>query len=385
MKKEDKILVAGGTGLVGSAITEKLSMDGYQNIIATYHSRTPQNMANVRYIQIDFTDQKAVAVLFQREKPDFVFCSAAKVGGIGANNTYRGQFIYENLQIQNNVIHQSHIHKVKKLLFLGSSCIYPKNSPQPIKEEYLLTNVLEYTNEPYAIAKIAGLKTCEGYNLQYGDNFITAMPTNLYGLNDNFHLENSHVLPALIRKLHLAKCLQNNDIKAIRKDFAKNPVKNIAGDASQEKLIQILKKYGITYNLKSKKAEVILWGSGKPRREFLFATDLADACIFVMKEIDFQDILKNDFKITDFNTPYCAKEIRNTHINIGTGKDLSIKELAELIKEITEFTGKIFWNTSQPDGTYRKLLDVSKLNTYGWSYKTELSDGIKYMYSNYIK
>ncbi len=384
MKKEDKILVAGGTGLVGSAITQKLSTDGYENIIATYHSRIPQKIANVKYNQIDFTNQQAVAGFFQHEKPDFVFCAAAKVGGIGANNTYRGQFIYENLQIQNNVIHHSHIHKVKKLLFLGSSCIYPKNSPQPIKEEYLLTDILEFTNEPYAIAKIAGLKTCEGYNLQYGNNFITVMPTNLYGINDNFHLENSHVLPALIRKLHLAKCLQKNDMEAIRKDFAKNAVENISGNAQRDEILEILKKYGISYNVKSRKAEVTLWGSGKPRREFLFASDLADACIFLMQKINFQDILKNDFKITDFKTPYCAKEVRNTHINIGTGKDLSIKELAELIKKITGFTGEIFWNTSQPDGTYRKLLDVSKLNAFGWRHKTDLDDGLRQVYSNYI-
>ena len=318
MKKDSKIYVAGHRGLVGSAIVKNLQEKGYTNIITRTHS------------ELDLTDQQAVAEFFQIEKPEYIFLAAAKVGGIIANNTYRADFIYENLQIQNNVIHQSYLNDVKKLLFLGSTCIYPKNCPQPMKEEYLLTSELEYTNEPYAIAKIAGIKMCESYNLQYGTNFISVMPTNLYGPNDNFDLETSHVLPALLRKMHEAKI--NNTPK------------------------------------------VEIWGSGKPRREFLYSEDMADACVFLMENRDFKDTYNQD-----------DKEIRNTHINIGTGIDISIKELAEIIKKIVDYNGELYFNTSKPDGTIVKLTDPSKLHALGWRHKVELEEGIKRVYEWYLK
>ncbi|MBU0671384.1 GDP-L-fucose synthase [Patescibacteria group bacterium] len=308
MKKDSKIYIAGHRGLVGSSIYRCLEKAGYTNII----KKTSK--------ELDLRNQKDTQDFFKKEKPEYVFLAAAKVGGILANNTYRADFIYDNIQIQNNIIHSSYLSKIKKLLFLGSSCIYPKECPQPMKEDYLLTSELEYTNEPYAIAKIAGIKMCESYNLQYKTNFISVMPTNLYGPNDNFDLKNSHVLPALIRKFHEAK--------------KKN----------------------------SKYVEV--WGTGKPRIEFLYSDDLADACVFLMEKINFNDLIKD------------KKEIRNTHINIGTGTDISIKELALLIKKITGFKGEIKWNKSKPDGTMQKLLDVTKLKKLGWSYQTELPNGI---------
>ncbi len=306
MKKDSKIFVAGGTGLVGSAIIKNLIEKGYKNIISNYHTKKPTNhnlptthypLQTTNYQKLDLTNQQAVEAFFQTQKPEYVILAAAKVGGIVANNTYRADFIYENLQIQNNVIHQSYLNKVKKLLFLGSTCIYPKNCPQPMKEEYLLTDELEYTNEPYAIAKIAGIKMCESYNLQYGTNFISVMPTNLYGPNDNFDLEKSHVLPALTRKIHLGKCLEEENWKEIKKDLDKNPIEEIDGSASKEKILKILNKYGIkildklsTTNYKlptthSISISIEIWGTGKPRREFLYSEDMADACVFLMENV----------------------------------------------------------------------------------------------------
>ena len=367
MDKNSKIYVAGHRGLVGSAIVKNLLSRGYTNLIYRTHQ------------ELDLTNQRAVDEFFELEKPEYVILAAAKVGGIVANNTYRADFIYDNLQVQNNVIHQSYIHGVKKLLFLGSTCIYPKNSPQPMKEEYLLTSPLEYTNEPYAIAKIAGIKMCESYNLQYGTNFISVMPTNLYGENDNFDLEKSHVLPALIRKIHLGKCLEENNWDAIKDDLNKNPIENIDGNNTKEDILNILEKYGIKkqFNIKNStfKISIAIWGSGTPRREFMYSEDMADACVYLMENIDFKEIIQKDN--STFN------EVRNTHINIGTGIDISIKELAELIKEIIGFKGKFYFNTSKPDGTMIKRTNPSKLHSLGWKYKVELEDGIEKIYEWY--
>ncbi len=376
MQKDSKIYIAGGTGLVGSAIIKNLLKKGYKNIISNYYTKKPTHylLSTINYHQLDLTDQQAVEQFFKREKPEFVFLAAAKVGGIVANNTYRAEFIYQNLQIQNNVIHQSYLNGVKKLLFLGSTCIYPKNSPQPMKEEYLLTSELEYTNEPYAIAKIAGIKMCESYNLQYGTNFISVMPTNLYGKNDNFDLEKSHVLPALIRKVYLGKCLEENNWDAIAKDLGFG----IEDLNDKEKILRQLDKYGIkllkpqTSNLNPISIEI--WGSGKPRREFLYSEDMADACVFIMEKRDFKDTYKDG-----------QKEIRNTHINIGTGEDISIKELAYMIKKIIGFKGEFYFNTQKPDGTMVKLTDPSKLHSLGWRHKIKLEDGIKMVYEWYLK
>ncbi|WP_456403374.1 GDP-L-fucose synthase family protein, partial [Hydrogenimonas sp.] len=352
MTKNSKIFVAGGTGLVGSAIIKNLLDKGYTNIIANYHSRKPDTQTPIEWKQLDLMDPVAVARFFQEEKPDYVFLAAAKVGGIVANNTYRADFIYQNLQIQNNVIHQSYLNGVKKLMFLGSTCIYPKSCPQPMKEEYLLTGELEYTNEPYAIAKIAGIKMCESYNLQYGTNYIAVMPTNLYGPNDNFDLEKSHVLPALIRKIHLGKALEENDWDTIRIDLNNLPIEGISGEASKEEILAILAKYGIENHPSSdsNKVQIEIWGSGKPMREFLWSEDMADACVFLMENRDFKETYLPD-----------QTEIRNTHINIGTGQDISIKDLAYLIKEIVSFRGNFSFNTDKPDGTMKKLTDPSKL------------------------
>lgn len=345
MDKNSKIYIAGHRGLVGSAILKNLKNKGYNTIITRTHK------------ELDLTNQIDVANFFATEKPEYVFLAAAKVGGIVANNVYRADFIYENMMIQNNVIHQSHINKVKKLLFLGSTCIYPKNAPQPMIEEYLLTDTLEYTNEPYAIAKIAGIKMCESYNLQYGTNFISVMPTNLYGPNDNFDLEKSHVLPALIRKIHLAKLLSESNHDEVIKDLKVNSI-----DEAKSYLL----KFGVSEN------SVEIWGSGKPKREFLWSEDMADACVFIMENRNFSDTYNED-----------DKEIRNTHINIGTGKDVSIKELAETIKETVGFNGDLVFNTEKPDGTMRKLTDVSKLNGLGWKHKIELKEGVKRIYEWY--
>jgi len=345
MNKSAKIFIAGHRGLVGSAIVKNLKEKGYHNII----TRTSK--------ELDLKNQQATASFFEAEKPEYVFLAAAKVGGIVANNTYRADFIYHNLMIQNNVINQSYVHGVKKLLFLGSTCIYPKQATQPIKEDSLLTDVLEYTNEPYAIAKIAGIKMCESYNLQYNTNFISVMPTNLYGPNDNFDLEKSHVLPALIKKIHLAKLLEEGKKEEI--------VKDLQVDTFEEAEV-ILSKYGVS----SKSVEI--WGSGKPKREFLWSEDMADACVHIMESINFKDLILN------------KKEIRNNHINIGTGEDISIKELAELIKKEIGFKGNFVFNTNKPDGTMRKVTDVSKLHKLNWKHKINLEDGVRLMYDWYL-
>ncbi|MDY3112785.1 MAG: GDP-L-fucose synthase [Helicobacter sp.] len=344
MQLDSKIFVAGHRGLSGSAIVEALSQKGYKNLILKTHK------------ELDLSDFNATSEFFKNERPEFVFLSAAKVGGIIANNTYRADFIYQNLAIQNSVIYNSYKFSVKKLLFLGSSCIYPKNAPQPIKEESLLTSELEYTNEPYAIAKIAGLKMCESFNLQYNTNFISLMPTNLYGENDNFDFQNSHVLPALLRKIHLAKLLEANDLSGVAKDLGV-----LECDA-----VESLAKLGVS------KSGVEIWGSGNPRREFLHSQDLADACVFIMQSVDFKDLVGD------------KKEVRNTHINIGSGSDISIKELALLIKKIVGFKGELYFNTNKPDGTMRKLMDISKIKKLGWNPKINLDSGIKEVYKWYL-
>ncbi len=364
MNKNSKIYVAGNSGLVGSAIERNLRNKSYSNFVFTPHS------------DFDLTNQKTVKDFFEKEKPEIVFLAAAKVGGILANNKYRAKFIYENLQIQNNIIHQSFENGVKKLIFLGSSCIYPKKSLQPIKEEYLLTSELEYTNEPYAVAKIAGIKMCENYNLEYGTNFMSVMPTNLYGLNDNYNLEESHVLPALLRKMHLGKVLMNNDFDSIIIDLKKNPIEGINYYTGKDEIISLLKKFGI------ERGKIKLWGTGNPRREFLHADDLADACVFLAENKNFKDLITNtpNFEQGSLN------RIKNTHVNIGTGKDISIKELAYFIKDkIVYYEGNIEWDSEKPDGTFQKLLDTSKINALGWKYKIELEDGIKNMYDEYLK
>jgi len=362
MEKQEKIFIAGHTGLVGSAITRNLESKGYNNFVFA------------PYPEYDLTNQQQTADFFEREKPDYVFLAAAKVGGIVANNTYRAQFIYENLQIQNNIIHYAYIHGVKKLLFLGSSCIYPKNCPQPMYEDYLLTDILEYTNEPYAIAKIAGIKMCESYNLQYNCNFIAVMPTNLYGQNDNFDLEKSHVLPALIRKMHLGKCLETNNWQAIRKDLNYRAVEGISGESSESEILNILQKYGITLN--NNEVNVTLWGTGSPRREFLHADDLADACVYLMQNINYKELKE---KLPNQN------EVRNTHINIGVGNDQTIKELAELVQKIVGFKGNLLWDNTKPDGTFQKLLNVDKLHSYGWKETITLNNGISEVYKRYCE
>jgi len=359
--KSAKIFIAGHRGLVGSAILKNLKKKGYHNFVLKTSD------------ELDLRDTTSVSTFFKKERPDYVILAAAKVGGIIANNTYRADFIYENLMIQNNVIHHSYLNKVKKLIFLGSTCIYPKEAPQPIPEDSLLTGPLEYTNEPYAIAKIAGIKMCESYNLQYGTNFLSIMPTNLYGPNDNFDLEKSHVLPALIRKIHLGKCLENEDWDTIKKDLDTRPIENVTGKSSEEDIISILNKYGISG--KNKKINVELWGSGKPLREFLWSEDMADATVFIMENVNFSDLTN---VITN-------KEIRNTHINIGTGKDISIKDLAILTKNIITFEGQFVFNVNKPDGTYRKLTNVTKLNSLGWKHTIEIHEGIKKLYDWYTK
>ncbi|EFP6868125.1 GDP-L-fucose synthase [Campylobacter upsaliensis] len=345
MLKDSLIYVAGHRGLTGSAIVQNLKSKGYTNLLYKSHA------------ELDLTNQEAVAEFFASQKPEFVFLAAARVGSIMANATYRAEFIYENLMIQNNVIHQAYLNGVKKLLFLGTTCIYPKKAPQPLKEEYLLTSELEFTNEPYAIAKIAGLKMCEAYNLQYGTNFISVMPTGIYGHNDNFHLENCHVLPALMRKIHLAKLLKEKNSPALLKDIG-------AKDMSEAR--EFLERFGIDEN------GIRLWGSGVARREFLHSSDMADACVFVMENVNFKDLCGDG-------------EVKNTHINIGYGEDFSIKELALMMFKILGFDGKLYFDTSKPDGTLRKLPDCSKLNALGWKYKITLEEGIKLMYAWYLK
>jgi len=364
VKKDSKIYVAGHTGLVGSAFTQVLKKHGYTNLLLRTHK------------DLDLIDCNKVATFFSEEKPEYVFVGAAQVGGIVANNKYRADFIYNNLMIQNNIIHESYINKVKKLLFLGSTCIYPVNSKLPIKEESLLSGVLEYTNEPYAIAKIAGIKMCESYNLQYGTNFLTAMPTNLYGPNDNYDLEKSHVLPALLRKIHLGHALETKDWDVIRQDLNTHPMEGLDGDSPKQEILDILQKYGITLiegEDDHPKVKIEIWGSGKARREFLHSSEFAEACLFIMENIEFRDI----------SSAYNTKEIRNTHINIGTGKEISIKDLAFFLKETVGFKGELYFNSNKPEGTLRKVIDCQKLKNLGWQYSIEIEEGVREIYQQY--
>lgn len=395
LDKSAKIYVAGHRGLVGSAIWSNLLSRGYTNLVGRGHK------------ELDLTNQEQVKQFFDKERPDAVVLAAALVGGIMANNLYRADFIMQNMQMQCNVISEAYSHGVKKLLFLGSTCIYPKNAPQPMKEDALLTSPLEYTNEEYAIAKIAGLKMCESYNLQYGTNYIAVMPTNLYGPNDNFHLENSHVLPAMMRKVYLSKLLADGNWGAIRKDMDKRPVNptdklraiigegNVNGSNTTERIEAYLKFYGIENN------KVTLWGDGSPLREFLWSEDMADASVHVLLNVDFSDIIgigkyssvfygasangaidRNNSEGRGGAIPSLG-EIRNCHINIGTGKELTIKELAMLVVKSVGFNGEILWDKTKPNGTMRKLIDVTKLHSLGWTHKVEINDGVQKLYEWY--
>ena len=354
LDKNSKIYVAGHKGLVGSAIWNNLKSRGYDNLVGRSHK------------ELDLLDPTAVKAFFDVEQPDAVVLAAAHVGGIVANLNYRADFIYQNLQIQQNVIGESFRHGVKKLLFLGSTCIYPRMALQPMKEDALLTSELEYTNEPYAIAKIAGLKMCESFSLQYGCNYVAVMPTNLYGPNDNFHLENSHVLPAMIRKVHLAKCLNEGRWEDVRRDLDLRTVEGVTGGNSESEITAELAKFGITSEA------VTLWGTGSPMREFLWSEDMADASVHVLLNVDFKDTYAPG-----------EKEIRNCHINVGTGKELSIRELAGKVINTVGFKGELRWDNSKPDGTPRKLTDVSKLHVLGWHHKVEIDDGVQKLYDWY--
>ena len=383
LSKESKIYVAGHNGLVGSAIWKNLKERGYNNLIGKSHK------------ELDLTNQQDVKNFFEQEKPDAVVLAAAFVGGIMANSLYRADFIMQNMLMQCNVIGSAYATGVKKLLFLGSTCIYPKDAPQPMKEDALLTSPLEYSNEEYAIAKIAGLKMCESYNLQYGTNYIAVMPTNLYGPNDNFHLENSHVMPAMMRKIYLAKLIHDDNWQAIKTDMNKRPVEGITGESSKEEIINVLAKYGIENN------KVTLWGTGSPLREFLWSEDMADASVHVLLNVDFKDIIG----IEKYSSVmYGAKadglvdrnhsagrggaipalgEIRNCHINVGTGKELTIKELSQLVVKAVDFKGTIEFDSNKPDGTPRKLIDVSKLHSLGWKHKIEIEEGVQKLFEWY--
>lgn len=344
--KNAKIYIAGHRGMVGSAICRKLQAEGYSNLLL----KTSK--------ELDLRNQQAVFDFFATEKPDYVFLAAAKVGGIVANNTYRADFIYENLMIESNIIHAAYKNEVKKLMFLGSSCIYPKLAPQPLVEEHLLTGLLEATNEPYAIAKIAGIKLCEAYRSQYNCNFISVMPTNLYGQNDNYDFVNSHVLPALVRKFYLGSCLETKNWDKIRQNFKKYLVGGVDySNSPEEEILALLQKYGVKYA--NGEVSIEIWGTGSPKREFLHADDLADACYFLMQSYD-----KEQF------------------INIGTGEDLSIKDLALLVKKLTGFKGELFFDTTKPDGTPRKLMNVDKLHNLGWKHKIDLETGVKSVIAN---
>jgi len=345
MNKDSKIFVAGHSGMVGSAILRKLKKEGYENIITRTHE------------ELDLSNQNATLEFFMKNRPEYVFVAAAKVGGIYANNTYRAEFIYNNLIIECNVIHSAYLSGVKKILYLGSSCIYPRECPQPIKEEYLLTSELEKTNEPYAVAKIAGIKLCESYYKQYGCDYISVMPTNLFGNNDNYNLETSHVLPAMIRKIHLAKLYHNNDCENLMKDLK----------MKKEDVVEFLNKHGIFED--GKDTYLKLWGSGSPYREFMHVDDAADACLFVMNDVNSKDIYDSGI----------------SQINIGTGKDQTLEEIAYIIKDIVGYEGKIVWDTTKPDGTPKKQLDVSLINSLGWRYKIPLEDGIEMTYKNYLE
>ena len=395
LDKNTKIYVAGHRGLVGSAIWNNLKARGYNNLIGRSHS------------ELDLTDEVAVRRFFDEEQPEAVVLAAAFVGGIMANSLYRADFLMQNMKMQCNVISNAYSHGVKKLLFLGSTCIYPKNAPQPMREDALLTSELEYTNEEYAIAKIAGLKMCESYNLQYGTNYIAVMPTNLYGPNDNFHLENSHVMPAMMRKVYLAKLLHDNNWQAIRNDMDKRPINptdklraiigdgNVDGGNPAERIVKALAYYGIEDN------KVTLWGTGSPLREFLWSEDMADASVYLLLNVDFKDVIGIEKYSSVFygaKTDGCVDrnnsegrggaipslgEIRNCHINVGTGKELSIKALSELVVKAVGFEGEVVWDSTKPDGTPRKLIDVSKLHSLGWTHKVEIEDGVRMLFDWY--
>ena len=383
LSKDSKIYVAGHRGLVGSAIWNNLQQRGYTNLVGRTHK------------ELDLTDQVAVRQFFDEERPDAVVLAAAFVGGIMANSLYRADFIMMNMKIQCNVISESYAHGVRKLLFLGSTCIYPKNAPQPMKEDCLLTSPLEYTNEEYAIAKIAGLKMCESYNLQYGTNYIAVMPTNLYGPNDNFHLENSHVMPAMMRKVYLAKLIHDGDWQAIRRDLDIRPVEGFNGSSRGDDILDVLAKYGI-YNNK-----VVLWATGTPLREFLWSEDMADASVHVLLNVDFSDIIgiekyssvhygaatdgavdRNHSAGRGGAIPKLG-EIRNCHINVGTGKELTIRELSELVVKAVGFEGTVEFDATKPDGTMRKLIDVEKLHSLGWTHKVEIEEGVNRLFEWY--
>ena len=393
LDKNSKIYVAGHHGLVGSAIWNNLLQRGYTNLVGRSHK------------ELDLTDQVAVRKFFDEERPEGVVLAAAFVGGIMANSLYRADFIMMNMKIQCNVISEAYAHGVKKLLFLGSTCIYPKNAPQPMKEDCLLTSPLEYTNEEYAIAKIAGLKMCESYNLQYGTNYIAVMPTNLYGPNDNFHLENSHVMPAMMRKIYLAKLIHDEEWDKIAIDLNKRPVEGVTGEgllspltshlSPRQKVLDILAKYGIYDN------KVVLWGTGTPLREFLWSEDMADASVHVLLNVDFKDVIgiekyssvhygastdgavdRNHSAGRGGAIPSLG-EIRNCHINVGTGKELTIRELSELVVKAVGFEGTVEFDASKPDGTMRKLIDVSKLHSLGWTHKVEIEDGVQKLFEWY--
>ena len=395
LNKDSKIYIAGHKGLVGSAIWRNLEQRGYRNLVGRSHR------------ELDLTDQIAVRNFFDSERPDAVVLAAAFVGGIMANSIYRADFIMQNMKMQCNVIENAYLHGVEKLLFLGSTCIYPKAAPQPMKEDALLTSPLEYTNEEYAIAKIAGLKMCESYNLQYGTNYIAVMPTNLYGPNDNFHLENSHVMPAMMRKIYLAKLIHNGDWEAIKTDMNKRPINptdalrsiigegNVDGNNPQERILKALAFYGIADN------KVTLWGDGSPLREFLWSEDMADASVHVLLHVDFKDIIgiekyssvfygsKVDGAVDRNNSEGrggaipALGEIRNCHINVGSGKELTIKDLATKVAKAVDFTGTIVWDASKPNGTPRKLIDVEKLHRLGWHHKVDIDEGISRLYQWY--
>ena len=395
LNKDSKIYIAGHKGLVGSAIWRNLEQRGYRNLVGRSHR------------ELDLTDQIAVRNFFDSERPDAVVLAAAFVGGIMANSIYRADFIMQNMKMQCNVIENAYLHGVKKLLFLGSTCIYPKAAPQPMKEDALLTSPLEYTNEEYAIAKIAGLKMCESYNLQYGTNYIAVMPTNLYGPNDNFHLENSHVMPAMMRKIYLAKLIHNGDWEAIKTDMNKRPINptdalrsiigegNVDGNNPQERILKALAFYGIADN------KVTLWGDGSPLREFLWSEDMADASVHVLLHVDFKDIIgiekyssvfygsKVDGAVDRNNSEGrggaipALGEIRNCHINVGSGKELTIKDLATKVAKAVDFTGTIVWDATKPNGTPRKLIDVEKLHRLGWHHKVNIDEGISRLYQWY--
>ncbi len=354
LDKSQKIYVAGHRGLVGSAIWDNLTRRGYTNLVGRTHA------------ELDLLDPVAVRRFFDAERPDAVVLAAAHVGGIMANLRYRADFIWQNLQIQQNVIGESFRHGVRRLLFLGSTCIYPRMAPQPMTEDALLTSPLEYTNEPYAIAKIAGLKLCESLNLQYGTDYLAVMPTNLYGPNDNFHLENSHVLPAMMRKVHLARLLGEERWDDVRCDLNARPVDGTDGRATEAAMADVLARYGI------RPGEVTLWGTGSPLREFLWSEDMADASVHVLLHVDFKDTYEPG-----------AREIRNCHINVGTGSELTIRQLADKVCEATGFGGTLRWDASKPDGTPRKLTDVSRLHALGWRHKVEIDEGVARLYRWY--